>query len=206
MTTIYEGMFLIDNAVVREDWSAAKLIVTGTLEKHGATILTARRWDERRLAYPIKKRNRATFLLTYFEIPGENIPAMRREFELTDSILRSLEVAVDAVPEEERELAAAEQGAEFSVPTPPEDDALDPEPERQDDDEDGERSYRGKPKAVPDEPKADGDKAKAEGDKPKPEGDEATKTEATKDEPATATSEEGATATTKEGATTSEEN
>ena len=82
-------MYLLDNAAVREDWNAAKSIVVGTLEKHGGKVLTARRWGERRLAYPIKQKNRATFLLTYYEIPAENIPDMRRDFELNESVLRS---------------------------------------------------------------------------------------------------------------------
>lgn len=145
--TIYEGMYLLDNEAVRQDWNSAKSIVTSTLEKHGATVHTARRWDERRLAYPIKKRNRATFLLAYFEIPGENIPAMRRDFELNDTVLRSLEMAVPAIPETETELAQAEQSAEFSVPTPPDDDAIDEveiidDGEDDDDDEDGPRRPR----------------------------------------------------------------
>jgi len=118
-------MFLLDNAAVREDWNKAKSIVTDTLEKHGGTVLSARRWDERRLAYPIKGRNRATFLLTYFNIPAENIPTMRRDFELNESILRSLELTVDAIPEEEKELVEKETAADFKVPTPPDDDHID---------------------------------------------------------------------------------
>ncbi|MCB9915790.1 MAG: 30S ribosomal protein S6 [Planctomycetes bacterium] len=125
MSQIYEGMFLLDNAAVRQDWNAAKSIVTGTLEKHGGTVLTARRWDERRLAYPIKKKNRATFLLAYYTMPGANIPDMRRDLELNETVLRSLELAVDAVPEGEQELHAHEQTTEFSVPTPPDDDHVD---------------------------------------------------------------------------------
>lgn len=177
MTTIYEGMFLIDNAAVREDWSAAKAIVTGTLEKHGATIHTARRWDERRLAYPIKRRNRATFLLSYFEIPGENVPAMRRDFELNDTILRNLQIAVDAIPEEEKELAQAEMSDDFVVPAPPEDDAIDEKPEEGDDSSD------------------DGDDAKAKssddegGDGEKADGETAASDEETKKEGATASQE-----------------
>ena len=54
MATVYEGMFLLDNEVVREDWKTAKALVTATIEKHGGTIHTARRWEERPLAYPIK--------------------------------------------------------------------------------------------------------------------------------------------------------
>lgn len=125
MERIYEGMFLLDNAVVREDWNKAKSIVTDTLEKHGGTVLSARRWDERRLAYPIKGKNRATFLITYFNIPAESIPAMRRDFELNESVLRSLELVVDAIPEEEKEHVEKETAADFKVPTPPDDDHID---------------------------------------------------------------------------------
>lgn len=157
MAQIYEGMFLLDNAAVREDWNAAKSIVTGTLEKHGATVMTARRWDERRLAYPIKKKNRATFLLTYFQIPGENIPAMRRDFELNDSVLRSLELAVDEVPEGETELHSQEQTAEFHVPTPPDDDHIDivEEPE--------EEAPRGRQDGAEGEAKPEGEAKEASG-------------------------------------------
>lgn len=125
MAQIYEGMFLLDNAAVREGWDTAKSVVTKTLEKHGATILSSRRWDERRLAYPIKGKNRATFLLTYYNIPGDEIPAMRRDFELNETVLRSLEIAVDEVPETEAEFVTAEGAADFNVPTPPDDDHVD---------------------------------------------------------------------------------
>ncbi|MFT5478028.1 MAG: hypothetical protein ACI8Y8_003390, partial [Planctomycetota bacterium] len=37
LATVYEGMFLLDNQVVREDWKAAKALVTATIEKHGGT-------------------------------------------------------------------------------------------------------------------------------------------------------------------------
>ena len=127
MISTYEGMFLLDNQVVREDWNQAKGLVTGTLEKHGGKVLTARRWDERRLAYPIRGRRRATYLLTYYQLPRETFPAMRRDFDLSEGVLRYLMLSVKAVPEGEDELAAAEQAADFSVPEPPPDDAPDPE-------------------------------------------------------------------------------
>jgi len=122
LNRIYEGMYLIDNAAVREDWSAAKTIVTDLIAKHGGEVLSARRWDERRLAYPIKGKNRATFLLTYYTGPAENIPSLRRDVELNETIMRSLDLAVEAVPEGEGDLAAKEGDADFKVPTPPDDD------------------------------------------------------------------------------------
>jgi small subunit ribosomal protein S6 len=140
LTQIYEGMFVLDNQVVREGWNDAKAIVTGTLEKHGGTVHTARRWDERRLAYPIEGRLRGTYLLAYYELPIENIEAMRRDFNLSEKVLRYLELSVDAVPEGERELAAVESGADFSVPEPPPDDT--PEPEAESEGDDGDRDRR----------------------------------------------------------------
>ena len=125
MSQIYEGMFLLDNDLVREGWDSAKGAVTATLEKHGGEVLTARRWDERRLAYPISGRRRATYLLVHYTLPAEAIPAMRRDLDLSERVLRYLFLAVDAVPEEERELAAAEGAADFSVPPPPPDDQPD---------------------------------------------------------------------------------
>ncbi len=152
MTKTYEGMFLLDNRVVRENWNVAKAIVTDLLEKHGGKVLTARRWDERQLAYPIKKRNRATFMLAYYEIGSEGITTLRRDLDLSEQILRYLLLAVDAVPEGETELAEVEQTEEFTVPTPPEDHVKDEVPEEEDRDsdrgprrrrdDDGERSER----------------------------------------------------------------
>ena len=128
MTQTYEAMFLLDNQVVREDWKKAKSLVTDTLKKHGAKVVCARRWDERRLAYPIQRRRRATFCLTYYEMGVTGIAALRRDLELNENILRYLILAQDAVPAGELELAAAEDAAGFAVPAPPPDDAPDAPP------------------------------------------------------------------------------
>lgn len=137
MTQIYETLVLLDNDVVRADWKKAKAIVTDTITKYDGTIHCCRRWDEKRLAYPINRKNRATYYLTYFEMPGDKIPGFRRDFELNERVLRSLIVCVDEVPEEERKLAAEEDGTEYTVPEPPEDDALEvPDEESEDDDSD----------------------------------------------------------------------
>ncbi len=129
MANIYEGMFLLDNEVVREDWDKAKGLVTSTLEKHGGKVLSARRWDERKLAYTIGRRRRATYLLTYYEIPSDTIPAMRRDFDLSENVARYLMLGVDAVPEGEVDLSAAEQAPDFTVPEPPPDEVPEPEEE-----------------------------------------------------------------------------
>lgn len=124
MSQIYEAMVLLDNDVVRQGYDGAKAVVTDALKKYDATIRACRRWDERRLAYPIRRKNRATYFISYFEMPGDRIPAFRRDLELNERVLRYLLVAVDELPEGEAEQSQAEEGEGFAVPPPPEDDAI----------------------------------------------------------------------------------
>ena len=122
---LYEGMFLLDNNVVREDWNKAKGIPVGVLEKHGASITTSRRWAERSLAYTIQKSNRGTYLLVHFEADPGSIQIMRRDLELNETVMRYLILRAEEVPEGEQELHEAELSTDFSVPEPPEDHVVD---------------------------------------------------------------------------------
>ena len=124
MTYLYEGMFLVDNDLVRADWERAKSMVTNMLTKHGGTVRTARRWDERALAYPIKGRRRGTYILTYAELPGSSMENLKRDLDLNESVLRYLIVRKEEVPATEGELAIAEQAPDFVVPVPPTDDSV----------------------------------------------------------------------------------
>lgn len=124
MGKLYEGMFLLDNQVVRADWGRAKAAVTDTLAKHGAKVHTARRWDERKLAYKIKGRTRATYLLTYFEAGQGGVNELRRDFELDERVLRYLIVSAEAVPPDELTKSQEEAAEGFAIPVPPQDEAV----------------------------------------------------------------------------------
>jgi small subunit ribosomal protein S6 len=121
MSRIYEIMYLLDNNAVRAGWKEAKAAATALIEKHGGKVLSARRWDERKLAYTISQRRRGTFLLAYGELDAAGVATLRRELDLTESVLRYLILKVEAVPEKELELTRAESEAGFVVPPPPED-------------------------------------------------------------------------------------
>ena len=86
----YEGMFLLDPVAHTADSEAVEKTVTSLIEKHGGKIRQADPWEERRLAYEIKGHRRGIYLLVYFEMPGENVDAMRRETRITETILRQL--------------------------------------------------------------------------------------------------------------------
>ena len=129
MGKLYEGMFLLDNQVVRADWGRAKRAVTDTLTKAGATVHTARHWEERKLAYPIRGHLRGTYLLCHFEVEGDGVNAMRRDLELDERILRYLIIRAEALPPGELEKSQAEAAADFSLPPPPQDESVSPERE-----------------------------------------------------------------------------
>lgn len=162
MTALYESMFLLDNAVVRESWNTAKSAVTDVLEKHGAKVTTIRRWEERKLAYPIRNKLRGTYALCYYTMGNEHIAAMRREFDLSERVLRYLILRTEEVPAAELELHAAEQAADFVVPPPPPDDMVEPDPVQAGmDDDEGSREVM-----VPDlDDEGDGDDDRPRGKK-----------------------------------------
>jgi ribosomal protein S6 len=103
-------MCVLDNREVRKGWQPLKDAVTALFTKHGAQVLSARRWDERRLAYPINLQLRGTFLLTYFKADTQQVANIRRDMQFSDSVLRSLIVSCTEVPAE-----AYTPEAEFDV-------------------------------------------------------------------------------------------
>ena len=67
---IYEIMFLIDSAEAAKDWDGIMDLVTKMLNKIDAQIITLKKWDERPLAYSIKRCSRGTYILAYFKADG----------------------------------------------------------------------------------------------------------------------------------------
>jgi small subunit ribosomal protein S6 len=92
---VYEGMFILEPAKFARDPGAAAQQVADLITNHGGTVLAARLWDERKLAYPIKGHKKGIYWLTYFKMPGGNLTALERQCEITDEIIRKLVLKVD---------------------------------------------------------------------------------------------------------------
>lgn len=117
-TRTYECMCLLDNREVRKGWQPLKDAVTGLFTKHGAKILSSRRWDERRLAYSIRGQQRGTYLLFYLAVDTQAVAAIRRDLQFNESVLRVLFTDCLEVPQ-----TAYEPEAAFDVNAIPADDA-----------------------------------------------------------------------------------
>jgi len=63
-TSQYEAMFLFGQAAA-QDLEGALNQVRQIVERHGGQVLVLKRWDERKLAYEIKKQKRGTYVICY---------------------------------------------------------------------------------------------------------------------------------------------
>ena len=100
-------MFIISDTVAGSDWEATVKHVEDLLKNRGAEILKSEKWEERKFAYKLKGHKRGTYFLVYFNAPTDSITLIKRDFELSDNVLRTLIVKIDKMkeskPEEEAE-------------------------------------------------------------------------------------------------------
>lgn len=92
---VYECMFLLDTTKVGGDVPGADKQLRALLEKNHVEVLVSRPWDERRLAYPIKKQKKALYYLTYFSSEGKNLANIEHDCALNEMILRMMILKID---------------------------------------------------------------------------------------------------------------
>ncbi len=96
---LYEAMFLVDSAEAASDWDGINKLITGILERTGAEIVSTKKWDERKLAYTIKKQTRGTYILCYFKADGGKIKDIERDVRLSERVMRVLILRADHLTE-----------------------------------------------------------------------------------------------------------
>lgn len=104
---LYEGLFLLSQQA-STDLAAAVEHVQNILTRHQAEILVLRKWDERKLAYPIRGQKRGIYLLAYFKAPPSEVAGIDRDCVLSETVLRALIIHAPHVGEVELELAKRE--------------------------------------------------------------------------------------------------
>ena len=110
-------MFLVDNSEARKNYEAVSQNIARIITKYGGEIRRSERWAERRLAYPVRRRDRGTYVLVYFSASPESITEIRRDCAIDEVILRNMILRVNAVPEKEPESEAAPEPAAEAEPT-----------------------------------------------------------------------------------------
>ena len=91
----YEIMFILSTQLTDEEKQAGVTLVENTLTKAGAGEVKTEIWGDRKLAYPIKKKENGYYVLTLFQIDGTRIPEVEAKLNITESILKYMIVKND---------------------------------------------------------------------------------------------------------------
>ncbi len=126
MVKYYEGMFLTHNKEARKDTDYLAAHVSGLIEKVGGTVLQMTKWDERRLAYPVKGVTHGVYFLAYFSGDAATDARLRAEVRLSSLILRHLTLHLEELPEQPIEtfsemqlrLSGGEARTALDIPAP----------------------------------------------------------------------------------------
>lgn len=100
----YEVLFILKPTLTEEEVSAKVEFVKQTLEKNGASIANTISMGTRKLAYKIKKYERGTYFVIYFQSEGDLIKELERVLNITEDVIRFLIVKY----ENKKEIAAWE--------------------------------------------------------------------------------------------------
>ena len=92
---VYEAMFILDSTRFGRDPDGVSGQLADLIQKAGGEILVSRLWEERRLAYPIKGQRKGTYWLIYLGLDGLKLTGLRRQCEITETILRFLFLKID---------------------------------------------------------------------------------------------------------------
>lgn len=97
---IYECMFLASQAAAT-DFGGLVEHINHLLDRANVEVIAMRKWDERRLAYPIDKQKRGVYILAYVKAPREMVTKLERDVTISDKLLRMLMIRADHLSLEE---------------------------------------------------------------------------------------------------------
>jgi len=92
---VYEALFLVDSALAAAQWDHVMELLQKVLDRAQARVISVRKWDERKLAYPVQGKGRGTYILAYFECASSIIRQIERDVQLSEEILRVLVIRTD---------------------------------------------------------------------------------------------------------------
>jgi len=95
---VYEAMFLVDTGDAAA-WSDLEQHLETLLTRGGGEIIGITRWDERKLAYPIGKHKRGTYVLAFFAMGegggDDGVRTIEHECRLSEKVIRLLVLRAD---------------------------------------------------------------------------------------------------------------
>ena len=91
----YEIMFILSTQLSDDEKKAGVTLVEETLTKAGAVELKTEIWGDRKLAYPIKKKENGYYVLTTFQADGTQFTEIEAKLNINESLLKYMIVKND---------------------------------------------------------------------------------------------------------------
>jgi small subunit ribosomal protein S6 len=114
----YENIIVINPDCSKEEEDELLKRITTNMEKASATVAKLDDWGVRKLAYPIKKKDRGHYFFFLLDMPTDKVAGLGKFYRTVDNILRHMFVVVDEakkVPEKAPDqVVFGETEAEFS--------------------------------------------------------------------------------------------
>lgn len=86
----YELTYLVSDEVPESDLNKVTGKVSGYVKELGGKTTKEEIWGRRKLAYPIKKQDFATYVTLYFDLPANKAIEFEKDLRLIDGVLRQL--------------------------------------------------------------------------------------------------------------------
>ena len=91
----YEIMFILSTQLTDEEKQAGVTFVENTLTAARATEVKTEIWGDRKLAYPIKKKENGYYVLTTFQADGTRFTEIEAKLNINESLLKYMIVKND---------------------------------------------------------------------------------------------------------------
>ncbi len=91
----YESVIILDPELPDEDIQGFTEKFTGIIKTSGGEIIKIEDWGAKKLAYPVKKRDRGRYLLLDFVGLPALIAELERQFKITEEVMKFLSVKVE---------------------------------------------------------------------------------------------------------------
>jgi len=138
---LYEGLFLVNPQAMAGDLAGALETIRGMLDRAEAEVVSLRKWDERKLAYPVEGQKRGLYVIAYFRVRPVQTANIASDCNLSQLVLRVLMTRADHMGEVEinQELEDAQAAAdEAKLKADHQAAQAEPEPEASGDDDSNE--------------------------------------------------------------------
>lgn len=90
----YENIVVINPDCTKDEEEELLKRIRANIEKLGATILKIDDWEVRKLAYPIKKKDKGHYFFILLDMAEENVAPLNKFYRTVDFILRHMFVAI----------------------------------------------------------------------------------------------------------------